>query len=683
MPPLVAAGIWLTLLLRGQSVGLWWLPAIALALLVSFAPLSPSGKTQALVVTGLAVVRGLGYGLNLPQNPALSALGQSLRAIVRNNLAGVTPNAAALALGITDGDSTLLPKNLKSELNSLSLSHLTAVSGTNCSILLASLMLLAGYLGLRRSGRLILGLLGLAAYLVLVGDQPSVIRAAVMGLVVVIAFGAGLKFKGINLLSLAVVLLLMVDPSYAQNLGFGLSVAATAGVLLLAPSLSVKLDWLPRWLALSVAVAASAQFACLPLLAGIQGGFNLGGLIANLLAEPVVTPITLLGLLGATLAILGAPFGVTFGLPAMWLATLPSQFILVQSHFLAVTFPSVALPAGVTGLALATVILLAVVWWAQPKLPGRWIALVALGLVLVMFVTQLAGKAGRGVFPGENWVMVACDVGQGDATVLRAGSQIAVIDVGRDPQPIDRCLRRLEIRRIALLVLTHFDLDHVGGLAGALEGRVVTQAITTQFVDERPGARDCERLLRREGIPLRKVSLGDAGTLGGPGTLWDPEELGGVGKPDRLDWLVLTPHAGGEGSISSNDGSVAMFWHRHGLNIFTMADLPASGQQRIMEEKAMWWRPEYGSVPTVLKLSHHGSADQDPAFLAWVHPAIATISVGVGNSYGHPTAKALNWLASDALLTLRTDQLGSLAIDANPGGDSGSLQLAWASSGAG
>ena len=97
----------------------------------------------------------------------------------------------------------------------------------------------------------------------------------------------------------------------------------------------------------------------------------------------------------------------------------------------------------------------------------------------------------------------------------------------------------------------------------------------------------------------------------------------------------------------------------------------------------MWWRPEYGSVPTILKLSHHGSADQDPAFLAWVHPAIATISVGVGNPYGHPTAKALNWLASDALLTLRTDTLGSLAIDANPVDGSGAPQLAWASSGAG
>lgn len=671
MPSLIAAGIWLALLLRGQSIGMWWVPAIAVAALAAFGPLSPSGKAQALVVISLAVARGCGFGLILPQSSTLAALGQALRAMVRRNLAGVTPNAAALALGITDGDSTLLPKNLKSELNSLSLSHLTAVSGTNCSILLATLMLLAGYLGLRRSGRLILGLSGLAAYLVLVGDQPSVIRAAVMGMVVVLAFGAGVKFKGINLLSLAVVLLLIIDPGYALNLGFGLSVAATAGVLLLAPALSLRLAWLPRWLALSVAVAASAQFACLPLLAGIQGGFNLGGLIANLLAEPVVTPITLLGLLGAALAMLSAPFGMTMGLPALWLATLPSQFILVESHYLAVTFPTVGLPTGITGPALATVILISVIWWAQPHVPARWIALVALGLVLVMFVAQLAGKAGRGVFPGENWVMVACDVGQGDATVLRAGSQIAVIDVGRDPQPIDRCLRRLEIRHIALLVLTHFDLDHVGGLAGALEGRAVTQAITTQFVDERPGARDCERLLQQEGIPLRKVSLGDAGSLGA--------EAASV----RLDWLVLTPHAGGEGSISSNDGSVAMFWHRPGLNIFTMADLPASGQQRIIQEKPMWWRQEYASAPTILKLSHHGSADQDPAFLAWVHPAIATISVGAGNSYGHPTAKALNWLASDALLTLRTDQLGSLAIDASRVGGTGALQLAWASSGAG
>ncbi|MEY2915488.1 MAG: hypothetical protein RL454_417 [Actinomycetota bacterium] len=668
---LVAGLLWTALALQEAGFALWLIPVLSVVVLVlGFPGLAFGVRASLLAFPATVVLRALTWPGTIESPIAIQSLGASLRVVVRRNLGGVSPNAEALTLGITDGDSSMLPKTLVQELNNLSLSHLTAVSGTNCSILIASLMVVGSWLGLRRAARMTLGLFGLAGYLILVGDQPSVIRAAAMGVVVVLGLSGGIRFSSVDLLAFTVVGLFLVDPSFSTNLGFGLSVAATAGVLLLAEPLATRLAWLPRWLALPTAVAMAAQFACLPLLVAIQGNFNLGGLAANLLAEPVVAPITVLGLLGALLGLLGHPVGLLVGMPFLWLASLPSQFILLSSHFLAENFPSISLPGGAGGCAIAALMLFLLIWWLSPRAKLAWLPGLVLLVIALLLTSQLLSRLGVGSFPGDRWIMVSCDVGQGDATVLQAGRHFAVIDVGRDPGPINRCLHKLGIIRIDLLVLTHFDLDHVGGLAGALEGRSVRQALTTQFVDSRPGARDCERLLRQEGVPYRKVALGETGVLGSaPAT--------------RLEWLALTPHPGGEGSTSSNDGSVAMLWHGNGVNIFTMADLPASGQARIMAERSMWWRQEFAESPTILKLSHHGSADQLPEFLAWVHPVVTTISVGAENPYGHPTNRALRWLARFSGQTLRTDQNGSISLGWQKSNNQQGRVLVWASSGAG
>jgi len=442
-------------------------------------------------------------------------------------------------------------------------------------------------------------------------------------------------------------------------------VSATAGVLILAPRLSTRLEaFIGAFLALPVSVAISAQLACLPILVTLQGRFNLAGLVANLLAEPAVPVVTILGVVAAVTALIPplAPLSAMVFL----LASVPAAYILAVSHFLYANTPAMSFPSGLAGVGAAIAILLTATPFAakNPRWrPYSWVAGIA---ALFLIAPDLRPLIPNGSFPGAGWFMVACDVGQGDATVLRGGGQVAVIDVGRDPGPINRCLTKLGVRHIDLLELTHFDMDHVGGLAGALEGRKVSNALLTQFVDSRPGAFQAERLLVKLKIPTQKVALGDSGWLGAPN------------RSGSFSWLVLSPHSGGADAQSSNEGSISMFWTNGRVGIFTMADLPAAGQERLMTERAQWWRDSYSRLPVVLKLSHHGSADQDPDFLNWVHPVITTISVGAGNSYGHPTQKALNWLHSCSLVTLRTDQRGSIAISQSPDGS-----LTWAASSAG
>jgi competence protein ComEC len=238
--------------------------------------------------------------------------------------------------------------------------------------------------------------------------------------------------------------------------------------------------------------------------------------------------------------------------------------------------------------------------------------------------------------------MVNCDVGQGDALVIRSEGQIAVVDVGREPEPIDNCLRQLGISRINLLVLTHFDADHIAGLPGALRSRTVDRALITPFKDTRPLFAITMHLLAQ--VPqVVKAGIGTNGSLG------------------ELQWQVLSPTIEASEAKDSNDASLAMRWESPKLVLYTMADLGEPGQMRMVQNFGGYLNHP-AQKPLVLKVSHHGSADQYPELIEAMHPDIAIISVGKENSYGHPTERTLRTLALVGSVILRTDQQGAIGV---------------------
>ena len=655
-PVVAAASLWLGL--WGQQNGLI-VPGSALIFAFVVAVLVAAWRKQSwkmpCLFVALAVLRfGISQSALAPEFfYALAATGEQQRRAIAGSVAGLSQGSKALVLGLTDGDTALLPNFLADQLKELSLTHLNAVSGTNCSIVLAMVLLVARKLALPRLARGLMAGAGLVGYLVLVGDQPSVLRAAVMAIIMLVGLVGGQRYRAVHLLSLGLVCLLLIQPELASSLGLALSAAATLGVLEFAPRLSAWLSrWLPEWLALPVAVAFTAQIFCLPLLVSLQSEFSLLGLLANILAEPVVPFITVLGAVGALLCWICPPLAPV----AFWLASIGAQFLVVVCAWLTSYDLNLNWPGGGWGFILAVALVLAI--FASISQRGairRWGLWVAVLLVIAL-VPRVLLALPTGAFPIADWFYVACDVGQGDGTVIRSGGKVAVIDVGREPVKINRCLKRLGVTRISLLVLSHFDLDHVGGLAGAISGRHVDQALLTDFVDERPGAFIANLQLARRGIPMIHGYFGVTGRVG------------------DFHWLALTPHKGGEDSSDSNDGSVSMYLTNGRVGIFTMADLAATGQRRLMAEKGQWWQPAFRKLPVILKLSHHGSADQEPAFIRWVSPDISTVSVGAGNSYGHPTERALSMLRAFSSVTLRTDKLGSISIAQDRSGS-----LIWAS----
>ena len=233
--------------------------------------------------------------------------------------------AGELVPGLVVGDDSDLTPETVEDFRTSGLTHLLAVSGTNLTLVLGALLLVARLVGGRGRGLLVVGVLGAAGFVLLARPEPSVVRAAAMGLVALAGLTSGDRRRGLRALCVAVLVLVLVDPWLSRSVGFALSALATAAILVLAPTWRDALArWLPRWAAEAVAVPMAAQLACTPLVAAISGQASLVAVAANVLVAPAVGPATVLGLVAGLAEVAWAPAGRLVG----WLAVLPAGWIV-------------------------------------------------------------------------------------------------------------------------------------------------------------------------------------------------------------------------------------------------------------------------------------------------------------------------------------------------------------------
>ncbi len=217
----------------------------------------------------------------------------AVRAAIRDAVAHRPATQRALVPALVDGDDAAVDDALAEDFRTTGLTHLLAVSGTNLTLVVGFLLVLARWCGMRGRALYAVGAVGIVGFVLLARTEPSVLRAAVMGAVALFAMGPEGRERGSRALGVAVLVLLLVQPGLAGSPGFALSVLATAGILLLAPGWRDALGrWLPRWLAEAIAVPAAAQLACTPVVAALSGQVSLVAVVANLAAAPVVGPAT-------------------------------------------------------------------------------------------------------------------------------------------------------------------------------------------------------------------------------------------------------------------------------------------------------------------------------------------------------------------------------------------------------
>ena len=568
---------------------------------------------------------------------------QELRGAFRKQAIGVSRDATGLVAGLAIGETDQISDSLKRKMKTVSLTHLTAVSGANCIIVLGFVFVIIRHTRANRWWRLLLGLAALIFYVLLVGSSPSVLRAAVMAGAVMLGSALGRKSEPLYALALAVLVLLVADPWLSIDYGFALSVAATAGILILGKPITQKLSkYFPKAIAVAISIALAAQIICLPVLLQLQGGLATYSVIANVAAESLIAPITILGILACCFAWIVPAVSSGF----YYLASLGTWLIAeIAKYFSALPQSQIAWPTGIFGVLVSVATIFAFLFWLRSDSEQlQNIGKATLAIVLAATIGFLGTNTLRQLnWPMGDWRVVACDVGQGDAIVIRSQGKIALIDVGREPELVSACLSELAINRIDLLVLTHFDMDHVGGLSGVIESREIRAVMLSPFTDQRWGATGTLKQLQSIGAP---VSYGEVGMHG---------QLGSA------SWQVLNPRRDATGSEDSNDASLVLWFEFQEFNFLAMADIGERGQMRMSESNA--WLTQIRLKPLVLKVSHHGSADQYPELLEALHPQVALISVGAGNSYGHPTDRTLQVLKRVGTKVLRTDMSGSIALD--------------------
>jgi competence protein ComEC len=279
---------------------------------------------------------------------------------------------------------------------------------------------------------------------------------------------------------------------------------------------------------------------------------------------------------------------------------------------------------------------------AGTRLPWAAGLLVLAAVLGWMVAPRLVGGG-----PAEDWSVVQCDVGQGDAMLLRSGPERAVlVDTGPEPSRIDRCLRRWHVAALDLVVLTHFHADHVDGLAGALRNRGRPPVLVSPCPRPAEGFRAAAAAVRASGATMTPATAGTHGRAAG------------------LTWRLLWPPSAETGCRTSgedvddgiNDSSLVMHADVHGVTVLALGDLETDAQRSLVAS--------LGGVSAVdvVKVAHHGSAKQHAALYAAVRARVALIGVGQDNDYGHPTPSTLAMLEGLGIRVLRTDEQGDLAV---------------------
>ncbi|RAJ29523.1 competence protein ComEC [Kitasatospora sp. SolWspMP-SS2h] len=723
-PPPIATRTPVTLLVRSQDDYPWrqLTPSTELELRAEVLPERPpeagaTGGRSRSDSAALLVPQGQPRVIappNLPQR-----LAAHLRKGLRDACDHLPPDTRGLLPGLVVGDVSRLPDDLADAFRATDLGHLVAVSGANLAIVLAVLVGgtpsepdapgrggLAGLLGLSFRTTALLGTALTLAFITVCRPDPSVLRAAATGLIGLLALATGRPRRGVPALAGAVLILILVDPYLARSYGFLLSVLATAGLLVLGPRWTAALRarrW-PHHLAAAVGATAAAQAFCSPVTVLLAPRVSLVGVPCNLLAEIAVAPATLLGFGALTVT----PFSQGTAEFLTDLAALPVGWLAaVARHGAELPGAELAWPAGTFGAVLLMVVIVSLAWAVPPLLAGRQsrhrrtralVALVvALLLPLVLLRPPSVVRLATG-WPASGWRLAMCDIGQGDMTVLPVGPGTAVVvDAGPDPKTADACLRGLGVTRIPLLLLTHFHADHAEGIPGVLRGRSVG-AIEVTTSDESDGERS--RVLRWAaggGIPVVHARRGERRTAGAELT-WE------------VLWPTSPPASDAEGPNNSSIAILAVLGSPAApLRVALLGDLEPPAQSALLAlgvpplspmvkspssplesgggaSNPLESREIEGEIPVgggagaglgairsgpgppgvgqvdVLKVAHHGSANQDWSLMAALRPRLALISCGAGNPYGHPAPQTVAGLKALGATVVRTDSSGDIAV---------------------
>lgn len=567
---------------------------------------------------------------------------RSLRARVGEAMTGSVEVSAGVALtcGVVLGDTSSLEGTQVSEdFRNLGLTHLVAVSGSHLAVVAGILGALLKAVKLRPVPRCFVLLMGLAAYVVLSGVQPSAVRSFAMVVIALLAPIASRRAHGISSLSVAALALVLLSPSMAFEMGFELSVLSVLGIAAFSRYASCWVRCalptrVPRAISEAIGLALVAQAFTLPVTLPAFGILPVLSPLANVVVGPLMSAQLVLGMASA-LACAISPASASVALAPC--AALGQAICDVSSLMAGLPYAAVPCSIGSVPAMVALVCLCAAVYlvWPAPSRRAGCILACGCGCLLALAFVRVR-------YLGPDRVVVL-DVGQGDAILVQSGAHAVLVDTGPDDAVVS-ALGRARVIHLDAVLLTHTDLDHVGGLDSLrgivrVDSVIVARGVLDAIVSESPEL--LATILDVARTDVRQVVAGDKVEVG------------------RACLDVIWPRATVEGG-ENRDSIVSVASFGAGAEDALRVLLTGDAEQDVTQPLA-----EAGSIGDVdvLKVGHHGSAVSTSAgLLAAVSPELAVASAGVDNRYGHPTGQCRETLARAGVPLLCTIWSGDVTL---------------------
>ncbi|HSU12837.1 DNA internalization-related competence protein ComEC/Rec2 [Longimicrobium sp.] len=583
------------------------------------------------------------------RHPLLALRGRAERQIRR-----LFPRNAPLADALVLGRRETLDRAVADRFAASGLVHLLAISGTHVALVAAALMLLARVVRVRRDAAVWLTIVLVALYLAMIGAPPSAVRSGIMTALTLLTLVLQRPSSPFSIIAAAAFVILALEPMAALDAGVQLSFAGVLGILVLRRAM---LDRVPprlregkvvRPLTESLVVSVAAFVATAPIAAHHFGQAAPVSILANLPAIPL-SSLALVGI-GAACAIEPLSPGLArLVADGASLAMDALQKIVDVAAAVPGGHAAVARPAWWLWAAAALAFLLALEWSARMRQRVRWaVAPAAAGTVFLLL--PLAAAPARGL------EIVILDVGQGDAIALHTpGDRWVLVDAGPADEHFDAGARRVlpylrahGARRVEAMVLTHPHVDHIGGAPAVMRGMPVERLID-------PGL--------AFGTPQY---LGVLAVAESTHVHWAAARQDRALRIDGVELTFLWPAADVlDAPADANDISAVVELRYGAFSMLLTGDAPDFVEHALVAR--------YGDRlrSAVLKAGHHGSRTaSSQELLETVRPALAVISCGRRNRYGHPAPETVARLRSDGIDVARTDLDGTVTIDVDPGGRS-------------
>lgn len=557
---------------------------------------------------------------------------------------------AGFLQGVVFGDRREISADLKESFMLTGTTHILAVSGSNVALIALMLYLFFGMLRFPKRWIVILTILGLLFYMLLTGASSSIVRATIMGCVLVIGTAMERRTDIYNSICVAGVIVLLLDPLQLYDVGFQLSFAAVLSIVSIYPKLERLVEMIPpKWEEVRIlipvwkvfAVSLAAQLGTLPFTAYYFERVSLVSLIANIIVVPLVGVNLILGCMTLAADALSAAIASVY-------AALNELLVDILLGFVreAASVPFAAVDTfgfGIIHALLFYTVLFAVMNPANPRI----LKFSVFSVLLILNGSQYAKMFD--VRPLARVTML--DVGQGDAVLLRLtnGSHI-LVDAGPKAFGYDAgkkvlvpFLRRHGISRLDAVVLSHPHSDHIGGLEAvmeAMEVKVIYEA-DTAVASQLHGR--LRRAAAQFGVPLATAQRGD-----------------NISPDPNSRVYVVHPGVENRGSREVNNASVCLKVVIGRTSMFFSGDAEGEAESEMTRR--------YGRFLTsdILKTGHHGSSTSSGSqFLDSITPKIALISVGEKNKFGHPSPGVIRLFQNRNTTVLRTDQQGAIVLESD------------------